>query len=424
MGLRDLFRKHKKGRDTSPSSSLSANSKTQQPLPQQVKQDKSGLGLVEKNATVPTNISEKYRQFPFPTHRNAVTDQYEVSKESLGVGINGKVLTCWHRETRRKCALKILKDSDKARREVILHKKACEGCEYLVQVLDIYENMYASNRCLLIIMECMDGGELFNRIRQREDKPYTEREAANIILMIAKAVAHLHHMDMAHRDLKPENLLFTDKTDNAILKLTDFGFAKEGNNEQRPLNTPCYTPYYVAPEILSNDKYDKACDVWSMGVIMYILLCGYPPFFSTHGGAISAGMKTKIKAGEYQFPKAEWKNVSQEAKTIIQKMLTVDPATRVTIDWILKCSWLTGSVPETPIDIRPMLDGENYEQMRVEIAAANHAQRRADADDDENIDQLAPENSRIAKLRAAKQRHRQVGGDNAAAPLSQISEHD
>lgn len=102
-----------------------------------------------------------------------------------------------------------------------------------------------------------------------------------------------------------------------------------------------------------------------MGVIMYILLCGYPPFFSTHGGAISAGMKTKIKAGEYQFPKAEWKNVSQEAKSIIQKMLTVTPADRVTIDWIIKCPWLTGTVPETPIDIRPMLDAENYEQMRV-----------------------------------------------------------
>jgi len=102
-----------------------------------------------------------------------------------------------------------------------------------------------------------------------------------------------------------------------------------------------------------------------MGVIMYILLCGYPPFFSTHGGAISAGMKTKIKAGEYQFPKAEWKNVSPEAKSIIEKMLTVDPAERVTIDWILRCAWFTGTVPETPIDIRPMLDEENREQMRV-----------------------------------------------------------
>ncbi|CAF3748302.1 unnamed protein product [Rotaria sordida] len=421
MGLRDFFRKYRRGNNTSSSSKPTDETKIQQQQQQQQKQDNSGVTAIHTSENIPSNISEKYRQFPFSTHRNAVTDQYEVSKESLGVGINGKVLTCYHRETRRKCALKILKDSDKARREVILHRKACEGCDYIVKVLDVYENMYASNRCLLIIMECMEGGELFNRIRERQDKPYTEREAAHIILMIAKAVIHLHHMDMAHRDLKPENLLFTDTSDAALLKLTDFGFAKEGNNEQRPLNTPCYTPYYVAPEILSNDKYDKACDIWSMGVIMYILLCGYPPFFSTHGGAISAGMKTKIKAGEYQFPKSEWKNVSQEAKSIIQKMLTVDPATRVTIDWILRCPWFTGTVPETPIDIRPMLDAENYEQMRVEIAAANHAQRRADADDDENINQLAPEKSRIAKLRAAK-RHRQGANENVSAPLSQIDE--
>jgi mitogen-activated protein kinase-activated protein kinase 2 len=102
-----------------------------------------------------------------------------------------------------------------------------------------------------------------------------------------------------------------------------------------------------------------------MGVIMYILLCGYPPFFSIHGGAISAGMKTKIKAGEYQFPKAEWGNVSEESKSIIEKMLTVDPATRVTIEWILGCSWFSGKVPETPINIGPMLDLDNFEQMRV-----------------------------------------------------------
>ncbi|CAF4606127.1 unnamed protein product, partial [Rotaria socialis] len=135
--------------------------------------------------------------------------------------------------TKRKCALKIIKDSDKARREIILHKKACEGCVYIVQILDIYENIFGENRCLLLVMECMDGGELFNRIRNRRDRPYTEREAANVILMIAKAVAHLHHMDMAHRDLKPENLLFTTNAEDALLKLTDFGFAKEGKPEEK-----------------------------------------------------------------------------------------------------------------------------------------------------------------------------------------------
>lgn len=105
---------------------------------------------------------------------------------------------------------------------------------------------------------------------------------------------------------------------------------------------------------------------------MYILLCGYPPFFSIHGGAISAGMRIKIKAGEYQFPKAEWGNISQQAKSVIEKMLTVDPAARVTIDWVLRCPWFTGNVPETPLDMRPMLDVENYEQMRVRKAFFGH----------------------------------------------------
>ncbi|CAF3575688.1 unnamed protein product [Rotaria socialis] len=419
MGLRDFFRKYK-NRNEIPSCST-INKKSQ--IPQQQQTPKSRyIKSIDLNSRVPENISEKYRQFPFPTRRNAITDEYEVSEESLGIGINGKVLTCWQRVTKRKCALKIIKDSDKARREIILHKKACEGCVYIVQILDIYENIFGENRCLLLVMECMDGGELFNRIRNKHDRPYTEREAANVILMIAKAVAHLHHMDMAHRDLKPENLLFTTNAEDALLKLTDFGFAKEGNNEQRPLNTPCYTPYYVAPEILSHDKYDKACDIWSMGVVMYILLCGYPPFFSINGGTISAGMKTKIKAGEYQFPKAEWKNVSEEAKTVIRKMLTVDPATRATIDWILRCPWLVGTVPETPIDIHSMFDSENYEQMQIEIAAANHAQRRADADDDEHIDLLTPDKSRIAQ-RAAK-RQRQSATENAIPPLSQIDERE
>lgn len=102
-----------------------------------------------------------------------------------------------------------------------------------------------------------------------------------------------------------------------------------------------------------------------MGVIMYILLCGYPPFYSTNGGTITPEMKTKIKAGEYKFPKNEWKNISQEAKDIIGSMLTVNPSARVTIEWVLKCPWLTGTVPETPINIASALDEINYDQIRV-----------------------------------------------------------
>ena len=112
----------------------------------------------------------------------------------------------------------------------------------------------------------------------------------------------MHNRKIAHRDLKPENLLYSGNEPSAILKLIDFGFAKEVDN--RGLETPCFTPYYAAPEVLNeSQRYDMSCDIWSMGVIMYVLLCGYPPFYSDHGLVISPGMKMKIRTGKLTFNK-------------------------------------------------------------------------------------------------------------------------
>lgn len=116
----------------------------------------------------------------------------------------------------------------------------------------------------------MEGGELFQRIQDRQDGAFTEREAAQIMHEICVAVKSLHDANIAHRDLKPENILYTTTKPNAIAKVTDFGFAKQ-TSAKDTLQTPCYTPYYVAPEVLGPEKYDKSCDIWSLGVIMYIL---------------------------------------------------------------------------------------------------------------------------------------------------------
>lgn len=150
---------------------------------------------------------------------------------------------------------------------------------HIVSIIDVYQNTVSNKRCLLVVMECMEGGELFDRIQKRQESPFTEREAAQTMHQICAAVRYLHSINIAHRDLKPENLLYTSPDANALLKLTDFGFAKEVNTNAMTLQTPCYTPYYVAPEVLGPEKYDKSCDVWSLGVIMYILLCGFPPFY-------------------------------------------------------------------------------------------------------------------------------------------------
>jgi serine/threonine protein kinase len=278
--------------------------------------------------------------------KHPITNDYSISTRSLGVGVNGKVLECMNKRTGEKRALKILRDVPKARREVDLHWRVAAH-ENIVNLIDIYENVYMGQRSLLVVMECMAGGELFDRIQRKGH--FTERGAAEIVRSISLAVAHLHTMNIAHRDLKPENLLYTDLTSAAKLKLTDFGFAKEVKGQS--LSTPCYTPYYVAPEVLGPEHYDMSCDMWSIGVISYILLCGFPPFYSTGGAPISPGMKKRIRQGQYSFPDPEWTNVSSAAKDLIRGLLKTNPDERFKIDDVLRHPWIHGyqKVPETPL---------------------------------------------------------------------------
>ncbi|XP_023614756.1 MAP kinase-activated protein kinase 2 isoform X2 [Myotis lucifugus] len=266
----------------------------------------------------------------------------------------------------------MLQDCPKARREVELHWRASQ-CPHIVRIVDVYENLYAGRKCLLIVMECLDGGELFSRIQDRGDQAFTEREASEIMKSIGEAIQYLHSINIAHRDVKPENLLYTSKRPNAILKLTDFGFAKE-TTSHNSLTTPCYTPYYVAPEVLGPEKYDKSCDMWSLGVIMYILLCGYPPFYSNHGLAISPGMKTRIRMGQYEFPNPEWSEVSEEVKMLIRNLLKTEPTQRMTITEFMNHPWIMQStkVPQTPLHTSRVLkeDKERWEDVKEEMTSA------------------------------------------------------
>ncbi|KAG7493165.1 MAP kinase-activated protein kinase 2-like [Solea senegalensis] len=208
--------------------------------------------------------------------------------------------------------------------------------------------------------------------RPEETRP-SLRKASEIMRDIGTAIKFLHDMDIAHRDIKPENLLYQSKNLNSVLKLTDFGFAKE-TTLHNPLQTPCYTPYYVAPEVLGPEKYDKSCDMWSLGVIMYILLCGFPPFYSNTGQAISPGMKRRIRMGQYEFPKPEWAEVSQEAKDLIHQLLKTEPTERMTIAQFMNHPWITQSVtvPSTPLHTTRVLteDREMWEDVKEEMTSA------------------------------------------------------
>lgn len=172
---------------------------------------------------------------------------------------------------------------------------------------------------MYLVMEIMTGGELFDRIVEKE--AYTEAEAVETIRPIIDALHYCHEMGIIHRDLKPENLLYETKDDGSIVKIGDFGLARFVTPGSYA-TTACGTPGYVAPEIIRGEKYGKEVDFWSIGIIIYILLCGFPPFYDDDNAALFEA----IKKCEYTFPSPYWDNISDEAKNCIQGLLQVEPS--------------------------------------------------------------------------------------------------
>ncbi|XP_061732148.1 calcium/calmodulin-dependent protein kinase type II subunit beta isoform X4 [Nerophis ophidion] len=185
-----------------------------------------------------------------------------------------------------------------------------------------------------LLFDLVTGGELFEDIVAREY--YSEADASHCIQQILEAVLHCHQMGVVHRDLKPENLLLASKCKNAAVKLADFGLAIEVQGEQQAWFGFAGTPGYLSPEVLRKEAYGKPVDIWACGVILYILLVGYPPFWDED----QHKLYQQIKAGAYDFPSPEWDTVTPEAKNLINQMLTINPAKRITAQEALKHPWV------------------------------------------------------------------------------------
>eukprot|EP00923_Selenidium_pygospionis_P038200 GHVN01066747.1.p1 GENE.GHVN01066747.1~~GHVN01066747.1.p1 ORF type:complete len:484 (+),score=48.92 GHVN01066747.1:2075-3526(+) len=197
-----------------------------------------------------------------------------------------------------------------------------------------------------LVEEYCQGGELLDRLM--EEGSFTELSASKIMKQILLAVSYCHSQGVAHRDLKPENFLFLNETPDSPLKLIDFGLARRFAHS-RAMQTKAGTPYYVAPQVLLGN-YGPECDVWSAGVIMYILLCGYPPFNAPSDRSIME----KVKSGMFQFPDAEWQHVSQEAKDLICNLLKLHPKQRITAEQAVKQPWFRVYQPDSPYS-RPLV---------------------------------------------------------------------
>jgi len=216
---------------------------------------------------------------------------------------------------------------DALRNEVVILSKIKHS-----NVVKLWESFETEDK-IYMVQDLLSGGELFDRIIQQTY--FSESEAAKCISQVTSALVYLHKLNIVHRDLKPENLLLTNNTDDYNVKIIDFGLAKCSSE---PMNMPCGTPGYVAPEILKRKPYHKSVDIWSLGVIMYILLCGFPPFHEENGDLKK--LYKQIRAGKYTFPPKFWKSISNDAKDLIKRMLTVRPSQRITAEQILKDVWL------------------------------------------------------------------------------------
>ncbi|CAD8150298.1 unnamed protein product [Paramecium pentaurelia] len=251
--------------------------------------------------------------------------------QTLGEGSYGKVSLVTQKVTGLPRAMKqIRKDKIEQRDNMIQEVSILKELDH-PNIVSVYE-LYEDEQYVYIITEYLSGGELFEKINEIDH--FDETIAAGYMRKILEAVNYCHNKNVVHRDLKPENIIFESRKTNSSLKIIDFGTAKE-LLESKKLSQRIGTPYYIAPEVISK-QYDKKCDVWSCGVILFIMLCGYPPF----NGQSQQELYERIQAGVYTFNDSEWKEVSEDAKDLIKKMLVIDPEKRISAHDALQHEWI------------------------------------------------------------------------------------
>ncbi|TPX67590.1 hypothetical protein SpCBS45565_g03692 [Spizellomyces sp. 'palustris'] len=278
--------------------------------------------------------------------QSAFDEHYFIGKQ-LGIGSFAVVKECTRKSDSAKFAAKII-DKAQLRGKLEMLKMEVDVLKRInhpniIGLCDIHE----TGKHVYLVTQLATGGELFDRIFTKGS--YTEKDASALVRQLLTAIAYLHDMDIVHRDLKPENLLFKDPSEDSDLMITDFGLSKmveEGNF----LQTACGTPHYVAPEILQQKGHGKPVDMWAIGVITYVLLCGYTPFWAEDNSNTS--LFRAILECDYQFDEEYWADISDAAKDFIRRLLVSDPTRRATAKDALTHPWLE---TESRVDLMPIV---------------------------------------------------------------------
>ncbi|NWV24039.1 KS6A3 kinase, partial [Origma solitaria] len=268
-------------------------------------------------------------------HRNSIqfTDGYEV-KEDIGVGSYSICKRCIHKASNMEYAVKIIDKSKRDPTEEIEILLRYGQHPNIITLKDVYDD----GKYVYVVTELMKGGELLDKILRQ--KFFSEREASAVLFTITKTVEYLHTQGVVHRDLKPSNILYVDESGNPeSIRICDFGFAKQLRAENGLLMTPCYTANFVAPEVLKRQGYDAACDIWSLGVLLYTMLTGYTPFANGPDDTPEE-ILARIGSGKFSLSGGYWNSVSDTAKDLVSKMLHVDPHQRLTAAQVLSHPWI------------------------------------------------------------------------------------
>uniref|UniRef100_A0A674CSQ0 Ribosomal protein S6 kinase n=1 Tax=Salmo trutta TaxID=8032 RepID=A0A674CSQ0_SALTR len=270
----------------------------------------------------------------------------------LGEGSFSVCRKCRHHQSGHEYAVKIIsrRMEVNTQREIAALRQ-CEAHPNIVKLHEVYTDQFHT----YLVMELLRGGELLERIKKK--KLFGESEASQLLRSLVSAVGFMHEAGVVHRDLKPENVLFADEGEDSVLKVIDFGFARLCPAGSAPLQTPCFTLQYAAPELFHSTGYDQACDLWSLGVILYTMLSGQVPFQSKQQqragmtSSYAADIMHKIKEGDFSLAGEAWKGVSGEAKELVKGLLTVDPERRLKLSALRENSWLQGGaiLSSTPL---------------------------------------------------------------------------
>jgi len=281
------------------------------------------------------------KQFEAVVITDALSDvriNYHINPKELGHGHYGVVRKCMNRESKQWYAIKSIRKSKVGKIEVLKREiDILKEVDHpnIIKLVDVYED----TKYLHLITELCTGGELFDRIIAKThtvEGHFSEHDAAKLIYGILDAIRYCHDIkQIVHRDLKPENFLFLTPDDGSDIKIIDFGLSRHDTQNFGVMKTKVGTPYYVAPEVL-NREYTKSCDIWSIGVISYILLCGYPPFYGDSDNEIFESVRT----GRFDFPSPDWDDISQTAKDFICSLLKKNPDDRLTAAQAMKHPWL------------------------------------------------------------------------------------